>query len=151
MLSFFGKFYIIMLHMLDTFYLSILFLSITLKNYILPATATVLGGEHSGKVSKKFIGNFNFWGITDHININWSIVIYFNLENIMLYRGKDFTPWLHDSMTAALIHSFTPSLLRFLSSVAHSHFDSTSLLFSSLICEFICPLLAEEPRNNSYM
>ena len=49
-----------MLHMLDTFYLSILFLSITLKNYILPATATVLGGEHSGKVSKKFIGNFNF-------------------------------------------------------------------------------------------
>ena len=25
---------------------------------------TVLGREHSGKISKKFIGNFNFWGIT---------------------------------------------------------------------------------------
>ena len=25
---------------------------------------TVLGREHSGKVSKKFIGNFYFWGIT---------------------------------------------------------------------------------------
>ena len=24
----------------------------------------MLGGEHSGKVSKKFIGNFFFWGIT---------------------------------------------------------------------------------------
>jgi len=25
---------------------------------------TMIGGEHSGKVSKKFIGNFFFWGIT---------------------------------------------------------------------------------------
>ena len=61
----------ILFPMLDTFYLSGFFPGYYLNKFCfeLPQNITwtderVLGREHSWKVSKKFIGNFNFWGIT---------------------------------------------------------------------------------------
>ena len=69
---------------------------------------TVLGRKHSGKVSKKFIGKFYFWGITLNFTEqeiillgsyslkNWYILQKQDLEEQQKEKkiGGDFSVWM---------------------------------------------------------
>ena len=51
----------------------------------------MLGGEHSGKVSKKFIGKFYFWGITLIIKSSYFSAGRLNVKLSTCFSWKSFT------------------------------------------------------------